>query len=52
MEERMDEESGSELEAVTGYQLYLHSEPEEMRSGTVARERLKEKLCPHHRVKK
>lgn len=32
-EGRMDEESSSGLEAVTGYQLYVDSEPKEMRSG-------------------
>ena len=32
-EGRKDEEDSSEMEAVTGFQLYLDSEPEEMRSG-------------------
>lgn len=49
MKGRTDEESSNELEAVTGYQLCLDSEPDELRSGDCAdREAEREAVFTQH----
>lgn len=44
-EGRKDEEDSSEMEAVTGYQLYLDGEPEEMRSGDCSESKTEREKC-------